>query len=783
MTEQSEKRDFFVAPAFYKPLQDLSTSQGECLVLECRVKGVPPPKLTWRREGDVIDDCPDFRILHRGEIGTLVIGEAFPEDSGKFTCEAVNKAGEDVTSCDLTVKGGAYHSIATKSPASPQSFLQPRPTQVLPAQPPVHCPPPKVITSQATHKPQTQISKLSIVPKQQPRIYVIGDDRVTSSQETRRVTPVRSPSPISTASLNVNVTPTSPTPIVTSLLQPYNRTTSPGVSPPCPSPSRTTSPFPLETIDMASYNNDNNADENHNFKTEKDQLVQQVSNTVTAPLPKQTKQRNHSSREFAIIQRDIEHRQAMMSSTASPITSLQEYKVSSFEQRLMNEIEYRLERSPPVLEDPEDGMYEDVPVEQQKPPVFGNVLKNFKAMDGTSTKFSCRVAAIPSAKVFWFKDGKQISKRSQHYIQRSDDQGCHELSIPHLCMEDDGNYTALATNPQGRVSTSGRLAMVSEKNRSVANDGNHPNSNVVRKSPTSPHGRRVTSPVITSPRQLMPHELPSPPIPVNAAPQEVLPEKGQLAADEESPIEKYYRPNFIQKPAPENNVEEGKLVRFDVKVTGLPLPEIEWFINGRPVRQDSLHKILVRENNVHSLLLERASPMDEGQYTVVATNKAGSATVNVQLHVAAREFMTPPAFVQRLAANCVAEGEPVRLEARVVATPRPIITWKKGSDQIMHDHRTQLYQDESGYVCLQISQTSLRDAAWYTCSATNKAGISSCNCKLDVYSPTCDAPSSKHRIRTPHRYANLAKVAGVDMREALTPDAQSHHILPESDDL
>ncbi|XP_078487203.1 palladin isoform X8 [Ciona intestinalis] len=653
MTEQSEKRDFFVAPAFYKPLQDLSTSQGECLVLECRVKGVPPPKLTWRREGDVIDDCPDFRILHRGEIGTLVIGEAFPEDSGKFTCEAVNKAGEDVTSCDLTVKGGAYHSIATKSPASPQSFLQPRPTQVLPAH--------------------------------------------------------------------------------------------------------------------------NNADENHNFKTEKDQLVQQVSNTVTAPLPKQTKQHEVTTQGDYIL----------YSPTLAAILEIepQEYKVSSFEQRLMNEIEYRLERSPPVLEDPEDGMYEDVPVEQQKPPVFGNVLKNFKAMDGTSTKFSCRVAAIPSAKVFWFKDGKQISKRSQHYIQRSDDQGCHELSIPHLCMEDDGNYTALATNPQGRVSTSGRLAMVSEKNRSVANDGNHPNSNVVRKSPTSPHGRRVTSPVITSPRQLMPHELPSPPIPVNAAPQEVLPEKGQLAADEESPIEKYYRPNFIQKPAPENNVEEGKLVRFDVKVTGLPLPEIEWFINGRPVRQDSLHKILVRENNVHSLLLERASPMDEGQYTVVATNKAGSATVNVQLHVAAREFMTPPAFVQRLAANCVAEGEPVRLEARVVATPRPIITWKKGSDQIMHDHRTQLYQDESGYVCLQISQTSLRDAAWYTCSATNKAGISSCNCKLDVYSPTCDAPSSKHRIRTPHRYANLAKVAGVDMREALTPDAQSHHILPESDDL
>jgi len=49
--------------------------------------------------------------------------------------------------------------------------------------------------------------------------------------------------------------------------------------------------------------------------------------------------------------------------------------------------------------------------------------------------------------------------------------------------------------------------------------------------------------------------------------------------------------------------------------------------------------------------------------------------------------------------------------------------------------------------------------------------------------PTASVPASKRRIRTPHRYANLAKVAGVDMREALTPDAQPHHMLPESEDL
>ena len=51
--------------------------------------------------------------------------------------------------------------------------------------------------------------------------------------------------------------------------------------------------------------------------------------------------------------------------------------------------------------------------------------------------------------------------------------------------------------------------------------------------------------------------------------------------------------------------------------------------------------------------------------------------------------MTAPAFIQRLAGHCVAEGQAVRLEARVVATPRAVITWKRGSEQILHDSRTQ----------------------------------------------------------------------------------------------
>ena len=50
----------------------------------------------------------------------------------------------------------------------------------------------------------------------------------------------------------------------------------------------------------------------------------------------------------------------LFSSSLTLFNTLQVYKVSQFEQKLMSEIEYRLEQTPPVIELPEDNMYEDV---------------------------------------------------------------------------------------------------------------------------------------------------------------------------------------------------------------------------------------------------------------------------------------------------------------------------------------------------------------------------------------------------------------------------------------
>ncbi|KAJ6668681.1 hypothetical protein lerEdw1_012164 [Lerista edwardsae] len=98
------------APIFTKELQDSTATEGQVVVLECRVRGALPLQVSWFREGIEIQDSPDFRLLQKKEICTLVIAETFPEDAGTFTCTARNDYGSVTSSAKLIVLSGSPES-------------------------------------------------------------------------------------------------------------------------------------------------------------------------------------------------------------------------------------------------------------------------------------------------------------------------------------------------------------------------------------------------------------------------------------------------------------------------------------------------------------------------------------------------------------------------------------------------------------------------------------------------------------------------------------------------
>lgn len=95
---------------------------------------------------------------------------------------------------------------------------------------------------------------------------------------------------------------------------------------------------------------------------------------------------------------------------------------------------------------------------------------------------------------------------------------------------------------------------------------------------------------------------------------------------------KALKPNFVKIPG-DKEVTEGKMVRFDLRVSGRPFPDVSWYLNGNQLVDDATHKLLVNEGGVHALMITSTSRTDAGTYTCVARNKSGDANFTVNLHV------------------------------------------------------------------------------------------------------------------------------------------------------
>lgn len=69
---------WLIIPSCVQLLQDAQASEGQVVVLECRVRGSPPLQVRWYRQGNEIQDSPDFRILQKSEtIEQTVVAKAF----------------------------------------------------------------------------------------------------------------------------------------------------------------------------------------------------------------------------------------------------------------------------------------------------------------------------------------------------------------------------------------------------------------------------------------------------------------------------------------------------------------------------------------------------------------------------------------------------------------------------------------------------------------------------------------------------------------------------------
>ncbi len=92
-------------PNFIQRLQSVTVRQGSQVRLDVRVAGIPTPVVKFYREGAEIQSSADFQIVQDGDLYSLLIAEAFPEDSGTYSVSASNSSGRTTSTAELLVQG------------------------------------------------------------------------------------------------------------------------------------------------------------------------------------------------------------------------------------------------------------------------------------------------------------------------------------------------------------------------------------------------------------------------------------------------------------------------------------------------------------------------------------------------------------------------------------------------------------------------------------------------------------------------------------------------------
>uniref|UniRef100_S4RZZ8 Myosin light chain kinase, smooth muscle n=1 Tax=Petromyzon marinus TaxID=7757 RepID=S4RZZ8_PETMA len=114
-------------PVFVKGLCDLQVMDGSEVHLTVKVAAIPPAEIVWLHNGNEIKESEDFVLESKDDEHTLHIQEVFPEDTGCYTCEAWNEAGQAQSQALLTVQ-------EPQDGVQPWFISKPRPAEAAPGQ-------------------------------------------------------------------------------------------------------------------------------------------------------------------------------------------------------------------------------------------------------------------------------------------------------------------------------------------------------------------------------------------------------------------------------------------------------------------------------------------------------------------------------------------------------------------------------------------------------------------------------------------------------------------------
>uniref|UniRef100_A0A8C0CQX7 Ig-like domain-containing protein n=1 Tax=Balaenoptera musculus TaxID=9771 RepID=A0A8C0CQX7_BALMU len=704
-------------PTLVSGLRNVNVIEGESVTFECHISGYPSPKVTWYREDYQIESSIDFQITFQSGIARLMIREAFAEDSGRFTCSAVNEAGTVSTSCYLAVQVSEEFeketAVAEKITTEEKRFVESRDVIMTdtsiteepagPGEPAA----PFFITKPVVQKlveGGSVVFECQVDGNPKPHVYWKKSGVPLTTGYRYKVSYNKQ---TGECKLVISMTFADDAGEYTIVIRNKHGETSASAS----------------LLEEADYESLMKSQQEMLYQTQMTAFVQEPKVGEIAPGYVYSEYEKEYEKEQALIRKKMAKDTVMVRTFVED----QEFHISSFEERLIKEIEYRIIKTTLeelLEEDGEEKMAVDISESEAVEAGFDLRVKNYRILEGMGVTFHCKMSGYPLPKIAWYKDGKRIRHGERYHMDFLQD-GRASLRIPVVLPEDEGIYTAFASNIKGNAICSGKLYVEPAAPLSAPTYIPTPEP-VSRIRSISP--RSVSrSPIRMSPARMSPARM----SPARMSPLRMSPGR-RLEETDESQLERLYKPVFVLKPTSFNCLE-GQTARFDLKVVGRPMPETFWFHDGQQIVNDYTHKVVIKEDGTQSLIIVPATPSDSGEWTVVAQNRAGKSSISVILTVEAVEHQVKPVFVEKLKNLNIKEGSRLEMKVRAMGNPNPDIVWLKNSEIIVpHKYPKIRIEGTKGEAALKIDSTVSQDSAWYTATAINKAGRDTTRCKVNV---------------------------------------------------
>ncbi|XP_009996158.1 PREDICTED: hemicentin-1 [Chaetura pelagica] len=356
--------------------------------------------------------------------------------------------------------------------------------------------------------------------------------------------------------------------------------------------------------------------------------------------------------------------------------------------------------------------------------------------------FVCDATGIPPPTLVWLKNGKPIENSDSLEVHILS--GGSKLQIARSRLLDSGTYTCIASNIEGKAQKSYKLSI------------QVPPSIVGSEMPSE------VSVLLGESIQLVCHAdgVPTPRLqwlkdgkPVASDDLQrirVTPDGSTLnifralssdtgkytcvATNPAGEEDRIFNLNVYVPPAIANHKDEPEdltalldtSLNIECTATGTPPPQINWLKNGLPLSVSSQIRLL---SAGQILRLARVQIPDTGLYTCVASNRAGVDNKHYNLQV-----FVPPSLDNAGGTEevTVVRGTSASMKCLTDGTPAPTMSWfKNGQPLSLGAHLTSRNQG----MVLHFVKAEVGDTGKYTCVASNEAGDTSKHFVLNVLAP------------------------------------------------